>query len=179
VSPPVPWAQTCNIVYPRDVLERTAGFDESLPVAAGEDTDLALRARDVGTAYVAAPEMETHHAVEGGSLRGRVRDSWRWQHLPFVVRRHPEVRRELPLGVFWKPAHARLPLAIAGLAGARRFPPAALLALPWAAAALPSYGSGARGRLRAVSELPGRLVVDTAELAALARGSVRYRTVLL
>jgi len=51
--------------------------------------------------------------------------------------------------------------------------------MPWAAAALPSYGSSPRGRLRAATELPGRAVVDLVELAALARGSVRHRTVLL
>jgi glycosyltransferase involved in cell wall biosynthesis len=27
IDPPSPWAETCNIVYPRDVLEAVGGFD--------------------------------------------------------------------------------------------------------------------------------------------------------
>jgi GT2 family glycosyltransferase len=181
VEPPVPWAQTCNIAYPRAVLEAAGGFDEALPLAAGEDTDLAIRARAAGAAYVAAPEVLTYHAVEAVTLRARLRETWRWQHLAFVVKRHPQVRRELPLRAFWKPTHPRLPLALAGLglAVARRRPVWALLALPWAAASLPEYGPGLRGRARAASELPAHLLVDTAEVAALARGSLRHRTLFL
>ena len=44
---PAAWGQTCNIVYPRALLEQLGGFDEALPVAR-EDTDLALRARAAG-----------------------------------------------------------------------------------------------------------------------------------
>jgi len=76
-----------------------------------------------------------------------------------------------------------LALAGLGLAAAGRRPSAALLApaaaLPWAAYSLPAYGTGRRGRARAVSELPGRAIVDLAEMAALARGSARYRSPLL
>lgn len=189
VDPPVPWAQTCNILYPRDVLERTGGFDESLPLAAGEDTDLALRARALGVPYLAAPEVLTHHCVEPASLLARMREVQRWEHLPFVLREHPEIRDGLPgFGTCWKPAHARLPAAAAGLALAahavrrrRAVPLAAGLAAvaPWAMAAAPRYGSGPRGVARAVSELPGRFALDVAEMTALARGSVRYRTLLL
>jgi len=189
VDPLVPWAQTCNIVYPRAVLEATGGFDETLPLAAGEDTDLALRARAMGTPYEAAPEMLTYHCVEPATLVARMREVQRWEHLPFVVRAHPEVRQGLPgWGTCWKPAHARLPLAAAGLAavalGARRGRLAPVVAgvaatLPWALAAAPRYGSSPRGIARAVSELPGRFALDAAEMTALARGSVRYRTLLL
>src|SRR5262249_54075869 len=80
-------------------------------------------------------------------------------------------------GVFWRPSHAALPGALLGLAGARRHPlRAAVLALPWALLARPHYGSSPRGLLRAAGELPGRLAIETAELAAAVRGSLRYRT---
>ncbi|MCW2991238.1 MAG: hypothetical protein JWM73_1832, partial [Solirubrobacterales bacterium] len=36
-----------------------------------------------------------------------------------------------------------------------------------------------RGVARAASELPGRLVVETTELAVAVRGSARYRTLFL
>lgn len=182
VEPPVPWAQTCNILYPRAVLESVGGFDESLPLAAGEDTDLALRARKAGATYAGEPTMLTHHAVEDATLRARVREVWRWQHLPFVTRRHPEVREHLAGGGwFWKPTHARAPFLLAGLALAatRRPLRGALLTAPWALASLPSYGSSPRGRLRALSELPAHAAIDLVEVAALARGSVRHRSLLL
>jgi GT2 family glycosyltransferase len=181
IEPPVIWAQTCNIVYPRAVLEAAGGFDESLPVAAGEDTDLALRARAAGTPYVGAPDVVTYHAVEPASLATRAREVWRWQHIPYIAKRHPAIREPMPLGIFWKRTHARLPLLLAGaVALARRRPLLALLlALPWVLESLPSYGSSPRGRLRALSELPGHAVIDLVELAALARGSVRHRSLLL
>jgi len=63
---------------------------------------------------------------------------------------------------------------------ARRHPLlAALLVLPWALVARPSYGSGPRGLARAASELPARMAVDVAETAAMVRGSVRHRTPML
>jgi hypothetical protein len=129
---------------------------------------------------VAAPEVLTYHCVEPGSLAGRLRDSGRWQHIAYIARRHPQVRKRMPARVFWKPAHARLPLLLAGAAVARRRPLlAAALAAPWVAEALPSYGSSPRGRARAVSELPGRLLLDLAETAVCVRGSIRYRTLIL
>jgi len=181
IDPPVIWGQTCNIVYPRDVLEATGGFDERLPVAAGEDTDLALRARAAGTPYVGAPEVVTYHAVEPASLVVRAREVWRWQHIPYVAKRHPQIRAGMPLRLFWKRTHARLPLLLAGaLLVARRRPLLGLaLALPWIVESLPSYGPGLRGRVRALSELPGHAVIDLVELAALTRGSVRHRSLLL
>jgi GT2 family glycosyltransferase len=174
IEPPHVMAQTCNIAYPRAVLEAVGGFDESFPQAVGEDTDLALRARAAGAPFVAAPAMLTYHAVDWG-LRRRLRGSWRWQHMALLVRRHPELRRELPLrGWAWKAEHARWLLAVAGLATRRPY-----LALPWAAMTPARYGRGRRALLRHVSELPGRFVIDGVETAALVRGSARYRSPLL
>jgi hypothetical protein len=44
---------------------------------------------------------------------------------------------------------------------------------------MPSYGTSLRGRLRALSELPSHAAIDLVEFAALARGSVRHRSLLL
>jgi GT2 family glycosyltransferase len=179
VDPPVPWGHTCNIVYPREWLERAGGFDETFELTAGEDTDLAQRVVADGAAYVGAPDALTYHAVHAVSLLTLLRSLWRWQQVPLLIKRHPQLRRGLPLRLFWKTRHARMALALAGLAVARRRPAAALLALPWVAEALPSYGGGVRGRLRAGAELPGRAAIDLTEMVALARGSARYRTLLL
>ena len=183
IEPPVTWAQTCNIAYPRAALEAVSGFDASLPDAAGEDTDLALRARAAGFAYAGAPAMLTFHCIEVPGLRARVCDTQRWRHMPGVVARHPSLRKSFPLRVFWKRRHALLGPALLGSALAvtcpRRRLPALALALPWARLAAPSYGPGPRGRLRALSELPANALVDLAEVTALARGSLRHRSPLL
>lgn len=178
ITPPVPWAQTCNVVYPRAVLEAAGGFEEHMD--AGEDTELALRARAAGAPYVGAPEVLTHHCVEAGSLRGKLRTVPRWRGLAVVVRRHPEVRSHLACGIFWRRSHPLLPIALAGAAAARRTHGASLLAvLPYVHAARGSYGRSLRGQLRGLAEVPGRAVVDAAEIVALARGSAEQRTLIL
>jgi GT2 family glycosyltransferase len=178
ITPPVPWAQTCNVLYPRAVLEAASGFEEHMD--AGEDTELALRARAAGAPYVGAPEVLTHHAVEAGSLRGKLRTVPRWRGLALVVRRHPEVRRHLVGGIFWRASHALLPVAALGLLRARRTHGLSLLAaVPYVLAARGSYGPGARGQARALAEVPGRAAVDAAEIVALARGSLEQRTLIL
>lgn len=174
IDPPHVMAQTCNIAYPRGLLEAIGGFDETFPQAVGEDTDLALRARGAGAPFVAAPEALTYHAVDWG-LRRRLRGSWRWQHMALLVRKHPELRRELPLGGWaWKEAHARWLLAAAGLATRRP-----LLAVPWMLGTPTTYGRHPRALARTATELPGRFLLDGVETAALLRGSARHRALLL
>jgi GT2 family glycosyltransferase len=180
VTPPSGFGETANMIYPRATLEAAGGFDELLPRAAAEDTDLALRAQEAGTPLVAAPEVLTYHCVEDATLAARIRDAGRWQHLAFIVRRHPQMRAHLWARLFWKRSHALLPPALLGLALARRRPLlGAALALPWAIEATPSYGRSRRGRARAVSELPAHLLIDAAELAVMVRGSIRYRSAIL
>jgi GT2 family glycosyltransferase len=181
IAAPSPWAQTCNIVYPRELLERLGGFDEETPLRGAEDTDLALRAAAAGAPYVGAPEALTYHAVADMSLRQRLRWTWPWQNMAYAVRRHPELRRSLPLRIFWKPTHMWLTLALACVAAAAiAWTPWPLLAaLPWARETAPRYGRGPRALLRAVLELPSHAVIDTVELVAMARGSLRWRTLLL
>jgi GT2 family glycosyltransferase len=176
--PPTIWAETCNILYPRDVLERVGGLDESLLTF--EDTDLALRARERGVPFVGAREVITYHAVHTPSLAGKLRSVGRWRDGPAAVKRHPGLRESLPLGIFWKQTHAWLPLAVLGLAlEARRHRGAVLLCLPWAVHHLSRYGQSPRGRVRSVVELPVQGAIDLGEMLVLLRASIRHRTVLL
>ena len=180
VDPPGPYAQTCNILYAREALERVGGFDESFPYPAGEDLDLAARLWEQGTPYVGAPEALTYHAVDAFSLPKAIRFNRRWESIPLLMKRHPQLREQLELGrVFWKRRHAMLPPAIAGLALHRRDPLFGLLALPWVLYALPHHGSHPMGRVRALGELGGRALVDGSEMWAMVKGSVRYRTLVL
>src|SRR4051812_37717925 len=178
IVPPSHAAQTCNIVYPREVLERLDGFLEGLE--SGDDTDLAARARREGGDYVGAREVLTWHAVEPTTLWRTLKGLRRWQDGPAAVKRSPELREHMPMWFFWKRTHVWLGPAAAGLALARRKPAAAALAIPWLIHTLPQqYGTGPRGRARALSELPARAAIDLTELAALAKGSLRHRSLLL
>ncbi len=177
IDPPTVWAETCNIVYPRAVLELVGGFAEH--VDSGEDTDLALRGLDAGARLVAAPEVLTYHAVHGGGLLALVRAAPRWEPIPWLIGRHPRLRRECAAGLFWRESHGWMLLALAGVALARSSRRRVLLAGPWAVRAAHDYGPGPRGHLRATIELPGQALVDLVEMGVLLRGSLRYRTFVL
>ncbi len=187
------WAESCNIAYPAELFAAAGGFAEDL--GSGEDTDLSLRTQAAGGRLAGDPRMLTHHAVDEGLLWDRLRETRRWDELPLLLRRHPELRSELCLRVFWKREHAWLLLAVAGAAGGglgrRRTPGhghtalaaavgsiAPLAALRWALTRR-DHGGGARGRLRQVASLPGWALVDAAELAALARASLAHRSLVL
>ena len=122
--------------------------------------------------------MLTYHGVEEGMALDAVRDAWRWGDLALLFKRHPELRRELYLGVFWKRSHATALLALAGGLAFRRGPLRVVLAIPWVA----SHRSGRsdlRGAVRDVLELPGWAAIDLAEALALGRGSLRHHALLL
>jgi GT2 family glycosyltransferase len=180
VDPPVREAPTCNVLYSREALERVGGFDVRFPGPAGEDTDLAERVRaETGAALVPVRDAVVYHAVDAYSVAGYARLLWKWQHLPFVVRRHPHLRERGAYRIFWKHSHWRLLLALAGAVVARRFPPAALLALPYLRHAALTHGRRPDAVARALCELPSRAFGDAVEIAAVTKGSIRYRTVLL
>jgi glycosyltransferase involved in cell wall biosynthesis len=177
VEPVGPFAQTANILYPRELLERLGGFDER--AVAGEDVGLSLRARAAGAAVVAAPEAVAYHAIESHTLPGIIRQNLKWRHLAYLVKLHPEIRRELTLRVFWDGEHLAVTAFLAGLAGARRHPLLLALAGPYVARVSRRRGPGLRSRAMALADLPGATVRQGAEVAGLAAGSLRHRTWLL
>jgi glycosyltransferase involved in cell wall biosynthesis len=125
-----PWFPAANVAYPRALLERLAGFDESL--LRGEDTDLAWRGKEAGADAVLVPDAVVHHAVMDLGPVGKLRLVRKWAPAFRNFARHPELRHRLYLGRFWKVSHARLLLALAGVVLARRVPLALLLAVPYA-----------------------------------------------
>jgi len=177
VDPPSSRAQTANILYERELLESLEGFDEA--AVAGEDVDLALRAQRAGRRVVGEPEAVVNHAVEAMSLPGAIRAGWKWHYLAYLVKRHPALRRDFRLGIFWEPQHADAALLVAALAGAPKRPALALLALPWLRRAMGLRGTSPLARVVALAEMPGIAVVDLAGLLTLAAGSARFRTLLL
>src|SRR4051794_22938268 len=115
-----PFFQTANIAYPRALLEQLGGFDERYPAPAGEDTDLGWRAREAGVPAVFAPDALVWHAVHEPGWRGLVADAPRWGSAVRLVKRHPGLRAHFVHRVFWRRAHERLLLAVAGVLLARR-----------------------------------------------------------
>jgi glycosyltransferase involved in cell wall biosynthesis len=177
VEPVSAEAETCNILYPRELLERLGGFEEDLGV--GEDSDLALRAKEQGVHIVPAPEMLVYHAVDECFLPGRLRSLGRWQDMPLLVKRRPEARRDMWGRIWWKPEHAALVCAVVGGRVSRRPAARVALALPWMMLSMRHRGRTPRGLVRAVTELPGHAAVDATEMLVLARGSIRHRALLL
>ena len=67
IDPPTPWAQTCNIVYPRELLERARRLRRGAPGRRPARTPISpQRARRSARRTSAAPEVVTWHAVEAG-----------------------------------------------------------------------------------------------------------------
>lgn len=176
-SPPTGWAEACNIAYPRELLEHVHGFAEDMRV--GEDTELWLRSRQAGACLQAEPEMLVYHAVHARALPGAAASATRWRDLACLVRRQPEVREQLWGRVWWKPEHAALCAAALGGVLARWDPRTALLALPWLSMSMRHRGYGPRGLARSASELPGRALIDAAEVLTMLWGSARHGTLLL
>ncbi len=169
-----PQYETCNVFYPRDVLERLGGFDERFGRRpAAEDTDLAWRAIERGTPIVFAPSALVLHAVERVSTGQTLRIATRWTEATRVFRDHPQARSMLFRGVFWNVWHYllwRSLLALAAPAWLRRIVLARhLLSLRRRAA---QAGAGAWA-------IPFLLVHDAVECGAVARGAVRHRTLVL
>jgi len=178
IEPVGPFCQTCNMLYPRELLEALGGFDER--AITGEDVDLSLRARAAGRAIAGAPDAVVHHAIESHTLPGILRQNLKWRYLAYLVKRHPELRRDLFLWVFWDAEHARSALALAGIVAAALWTPWALLAAaPYVAHGLRRRGPRPRGVLIAALELPGQAVRQFAEVLGLAYGSLRRGTLIL
>lgn len=180
VGGPTGWYEACNLAYPRALLERLEGFDERYTRAAGEDTDIALRALELGARAVFEPRALVWHAVHPRHLPEALRETVRWGANPRLLGRHPGLRRALPLGLFWKRSHARLLLALAGAALARRSPlAAAALAAPYAELHLRGYDRSPRGFARAALDLPSCAAVDGLEVCVTAAAATREGVLVL
>jgi glycosyltransferase involved in cell wall biosynthesis len=168
-----PWFPAANVAYPRALLERLGGFDESL--LRGEDTDLAWRGREAGAGAVLAPAAVVHHAVMDLGPVGKLRLVRQWGPAFRNFARHPELRDRLYLGRFWKASHARLLLALAGVALARRVPVALVLAIP--------YARELRARMAAehasLPAAPYYPLHDLVEIGTALSGSVRAGVIVL
>jgi GT2 family glycosyltransferase len=176
IERPGPWFQTCNIFYPKELLERLDGFDEVFPEALGEDTDLGWRAREAGAGLEFAEDAVVHHAVEALGPIAHLRQALRGADAVYAFRRHPGLRAEaLSYGVFRDPSLARLALALLGLVIFRRRALMLLLALPYGRNVLGRSLSSGGSPLLA----PYLVAYDLLQAYTSLRGSLRHGTVVL
>ncbi|WCB95810.1 Validoxylamine A glucosyltransferase [Baekduia alba] len=166
-----PHYETCNIAYPRAVLERLGGFDENYPAPAGEDTDLGFRAVGDGVAPVFTPDALVFHAVHQIGPKGVLKFALRAAEDVRTYKANPELRALLPQGVFYRRTHPLLLQAALAAATTRKAPITALFALP--------YLMNVRGRAKAqgggTAHMPFYVLNDVVEVAATVKGAVRYR----
>ena len=177
VEEPGPYYQACNILYPRELLERLGGFDAEAFPYVGEDTDLAWRALAAGARIEWAPDALVHHAVVDLGPAGKLRMAARWTPSIRLFARHRALRAEhLTYGVFWKGTHYLLVRFLLALALRRRARWLALwLGAPYVRGLLLRGAHEGGGPAAA----PFYLVHDLVELAAVLRGAVRYRTLVV
>jgi glycosyltransferase involved in cell wall biosynthesis len=169
-----PQYETCNVFYPRRVLESLGGFDERYgPRPAAEDTDLAWRAIERGHRTVFAPEALVFHAVQRLGAGGMLRVASRWDEAIRVFADHPATRTMLYRGTFWNVWHYLWWRSLLALAGPRWL---RTLVLTRHLVELRLRAGRARAGPGAI---PFLLVHDTVECWAVARGALRYRTLVL
>ncbi len=174
--------ETCNIAYPRSLLERTGGFDERFRRACGEDVDLGRRASNAGAEVVFAGEALVYHVVHQPTLPAMLRHARIWSDAVLSLRRHPELRMMLFANVFWKRTHPLFLLAVlaSALAARRRSGLLAVLgALPYLEHYRRVYGQTGEPLLRAARRLPEHMLIDAVEVATMVEGTVRHRTLML
>lgn len=108
--------ETCNICYRRAWLERLGGFDAVFR-RAGEDADLAWRAKLAGATTAFSPEALVYHDVDRFSWRRELRHTRRWEGVVLLVARHPHLRARFAPGKrTWRDYHRPALLAVGGLA---------------------------------------------------------------
>ena len=170
---------TCNMAYPRELLERIDGFDTGTfgREPGGEDCDLAWRAIEAGAHPVFRADALVHHAVDDLGPLGKLRVAARWTTPMTAYARHPELRRRsFRFGIFWKEIHWELFRALIALALPTRWHALrAWLAYPYL------RDVWARGRVEGGGPLlaPYFVLHDLVEVAAVARAAVRTRTPML
>jgi GT2 family glycosyltransferase len=169
-----PHYETCNIFYPRQVLERLGGFDEDLGLAPGEDSDIAWRAIGAGVSVVFAPAALVHHAVERLGPLGMLRVAARWSETVRIFALHRGLREQaLVRRVFWNVWHYLLLRSLLALA----------LPRPLRRFLLARYALALRKRARRAGAgawaVPYLVLHDAVELGAVVRGALRHRTFVL
>lgn len=175
--------ETCNICYRKAWLERLDGFDTRFR-RAGEDADLAWRAKHAGATTAFSPEALVYHDVEPFSWKRELRHTWRWEGVVLLADRHPNLRARFGAGRrSWRAYHRPALLATGGIvvAGAGvvgRRPRTVLLGAmatapyAWYRLHAQPVDQSRRGRLRLFFPM---LTIDASEAAVVVATEARLR----
>lgn len=189
ITEPTPFFETCNVGYARAAVERVGGFDEDDPLlhpadgrAFGEDACLAWDVQATGGRASFVADSLVHHRCIPSTYRRWLTEQAKVEGFPGLARRSALVDRWLWKGTFLDRRTAMFDLAVVGLAvaAATRRPLPLLAALPWTRIRAREARRWARGdRSRAAVLFAQFAVGDAITLAQLARGSIRYRKLVL
>lgn len=186
VDRPSIYFETCNIAYPRALLEQLGGFDETFPEPSGEDADLGWRALEAGARRVWVADARVAHAVEPVGVRGYLRAARRGPTSMAMMKRHPELRELATYSRhFWHRNHA---LALQALLGVAVFVAlmlsgspvlgtiaGVLLALPWIRTLIGRTGASGGG----LWQIPAHAAFDAVEIASCVRNSAAARILIV
>lgn len=166
-----PWFEGCNIAYRREALLATGGFDEVIGWY-GEDTSAGWKVIEEGWERDFVGDAVVTHDLEERGIRWRIRHGWLEGNLVALAARHPGLRASaFPRQWTFRDESVTLPLAVAGLAGARRRPALLAMAVP--------YLMGRRELLRRPLDLAAFVLVDAAAIAGHVRASAAHRVLIL
>jgi glycosyltransferase involved in cell wall biosynthesis len=174
--------ESCNLMLNADAMRRAGGFAvdlfEETGVHLGEDTELGWSIRRANGDAAFEPRAVVRHAIHPPDFARHLRYEWQTRYFPRLVRRVPELRAELPAGVFLGRRSVIFCGALAAFVLGRRSRWAYALALPYALdlARFAVQGGEPRG---ATIGLGKRVLSDLVREAGLVWGSVRYRSPLL
>ena len=167
--------ESANLFVRRSLFERLNGFERWLVPQdgkeLGEDVLFGWRARRIGARVTFAPDAVVRHAVFARGPRGYVAERSRLEEFPALAGRIPELRSTV-LHRRWFLTRRSLAFD-AAVAGALLGPPGLVLAAPYALRVLKD------ARAEGTRVAAARAVADAATAGALARGSLRHRSLVL
>lgn len=184
VAGPSPLFESANLLVRRTTFDRVGGFrrPERLSLTAGrghfgEDVVFGWSAVRAGARVAHEPAALVHHAVFPRSAGGYLAERMRLRFFPMLVRELPELRGELPLGVFLSSRTALFDLAIAGAATAvlarRRLPLLTMAPYLWR-----FIGPGFSPRPSDLKRSATFVLGDLVGMGALIHGSATHRSPL-
>jgi hypothetical protein len=183
---------TCNVFYRREAYDKVGGFDRTATLRWGfrfserarglgacEDTLLGWQVRRAGIA-VHEPEALVLHHVFPADLGEWMSRGVMLGSFPAVIREIPELRETIvPRGILFG-QYSRVPLYAMIAAGLlRRRRALGSLAAVWVAMKARELRQTGVPAAKWLPALPGSLVVDIVNAAALVSGSARARTLVL
>lgn len=165
--------ESCNVAFRTETFRASDGFDEDVGHF-WEDTAAGYAVMRRGARAAFVPEALVYHDVTYPGFVWHLKRAMKARNLGPVLRRYPEIARDLLwLGVFLERQDAELLAAAGGLAAAvalRRFKPL-VLALPYANARLRHWREP-RGMVQTV-------LYDSARLLGCLQASASARRVVL